>query len=87
MLQRIDPLRLARLERARQHAERQLRLGYPDAKARLKRIAAAQERVLNGAPTTKSEKTGEVAPPEIAIEQVEQACQKVSHSRTWRWWK
>jgi hypothetical protein len=44
----LDIARLARLERARQHAERQLRLGYPDAKAKLKRIASAEQRALRG---------------------------------------
>ena len=45
---RLDIARLARLERARRHAERQLRLGYPDAKAKLKRIASAEQRALRG---------------------------------------
>ena len=44
----LDIARLARLERARQHAERQLRLGYPDAKAKLERIASAEQRALRG---------------------------------------
>lgn len=38
------------LARARQHAERRMRLGYPDAKAKLREIKAAEERALRGEP-------------------------------------
>lgn len=44
-----DSAWLARLARAREHQERRARLLFPDAKQRLKAIAAAERRALNGA--------------------------------------
>ena len=44
----IDLARVARLERAKQHEERRVRLGYPDARAKLKALRASLDRAHRG---------------------------------------
>jgi hypothetical protein len=51
-----DPALMARLARHRAYLERRARLGFPDAKAKLKALAVTEQRALNG----------EAAPPPIA---------------------
>ena len=68
MLQKTDP-RLAALGRCRHVWETRRRLHYPDAVARLKAIALAEERVLNGEAPVK------VKPPRV-IRDASPACRR-----------
>jgi hypothetical protein len=46
----VDIARVQRLARAREHLERQVRLRYPNAKAKLRDIKQAEQRARNGEP-------------------------------------
>ena len=71
-------------KRAKQHEERRARLGYPDAKANLKIIIQAEERVRNGEAANVKPRVTTIA-AEIP-EEVERYQQ--THKRSpWRWWK
>ena len=48
MLQRLDTAWIARLERAKLHEERRVRLRFPDARAKLKIIRGALDRARAG---------------------------------------
>ena len=89
MLQRvdIDSARLAAIARCRHVWEVRERLLYPDAKAKLKRIALAEERVLNGEPRpVKPRRVIRDASPvgEARIERFQHAH---GGRGTWRWWR
>jgi hypothetical protein len=92
-----DGNRLARLERARQHAERQLRLGFPDARQKLRAIQQAEEIARNGAPPPVRPQVIATV-PEITEGQIEAARSLLVDApdrgarysiprRPWRWWR
>jgi hypothetical protein len=79
-----DIARLARLERARQVAERRLRLGFPDARQVLKRIAQAEAdaRKSEPAPVRPLVVQKAVEITEVALKRATKALKE-----PWRWWK
>ena len=85
MLQKIDGARLAAIGRARHAWEVRKRLGYPEAKAKLKRIAIVEQRVRNGEPEpVKPRREIKQAAP-ITEDQIQ--CYQVHTRGTWRWWR
>ena len=84
MLQKTDT-RLAALGRCKHLWQVRARLLFPDAKARLKRIAIAEQRVLNGEPepVKPRREIREASPIDEARIERFQAC----HRGTGRWWR
>lgn len=80
----LDVERTARLERARQHAERQARIGIPRAKPRAKQIAAAEAQARNGEPEPVKPKMVEKA---VEITEVDLKRATKALKEPWRWWK
>ena len=67
---------MARLARARQHLERQQRLGYPDAKRKLKMLAVTEARARDGELTEPPKPVATA--PQISEEQIRRACHGLS---------
>jgi hypothetical protein len=79
----VDVEKLARLERARQHEERRQRLGFADAGPKLKLIASAEQRAINGKPAPVKPRVVAIASP-VTEERIE----RYQRTRTpWRWWR
>ena len=87
MLQRVDNVRLAAIGRCRHVWEVRKRLLYPDAKARLKRIALIEQRVLAGEPppVKPQREIREASPVDEARIQRFQAAH--AGRGTWRWFR
>ena len=86
MLQRVDSVRLAAIGRARHAWEVRKRLGYPEAKAKLKHVAIVEERVRAGElePVKRREVRREASPVTAGVIERFQA----QHTRApWRWWR
>ena len=85
MLQKVDP-RLAAIGRCRHVWEVRERLRYPEAKAKLKHIALAEERVRAGAPEPVKRRVIRVASP-VTEERIERFQVQHAPRGTWRWWR
>jgi hypothetical protein len=88
MLQRLDARRLERLARLREHAERRVRLGYPNSKPELKQILQAEQRALRGEPEPPKPRLVHVADPVrgYQIDEYQRDTSPTSRG-TWRWYR
>ena len=84
MLQKVDSARLAAIGRARHAWEVRKRLGYPDAKAKLKHIAIVEERVRAGELPPVKPRVIHMA-EEITDQQIERHQERTR--APFRWWR